>query len=185
MVYHAIHQPVNRHENRLRTVIQHNRLHHGICATGENWWLSISRMVFITFSPFLSKHDDVIKWKHCPRYWPFVREIHRSQLNSLHKGQWRGALMFSLICAWINGWVNNHEAGDLRRHRTHYDVIVMSHTCLWVFHLIVCESVNSCTLVPEYIVCETATILSSARWWQSWYIDYLLLVLNEWSRYTL
>ena len=42
-----------------------------------------------------------------------------------HKGQWRGALMFSLICAWIKGWVNNSEAGDLRRHRTHYDVIVM------------------------------------------------------------
>ena len=42
-----------------------------------------------------------------------------------HKGQWRGALMFSLICVWINGWVNNREAGDLRRYRTHYDVIVM------------------------------------------------------------
>ena len=39
--------------------------------------------------------------------------------------QWRGALMFSLICAWTTGWVNNREAGDLRRHRTHYDVIVM------------------------------------------------------------
>ena len=45
--------------------------------------------------------------------------------NSLHKGQWRRALMFSLICAWINGCVNNREAGDLRCHRTHYDVTVM------------------------------------------------------------
>ena len=42
-----------------------------------------------------------------------------------HKGQWRGALMFSLICAWINGWVNNREAGDLRRHCAHYDITVM------------------------------------------------------------
>ena len=42
-----------------------------------------------------------------------------------HKGQWSGALMFSLICVWINGWVNNGEAGDLRRHRGHYDVNVM------------------------------------------------------------
>ena len=41
------------------------------------------------------------------------------------KGQWRGALIFSLICDWINGWVNNREAGDLRCHRTHYDVLVM------------------------------------------------------------
>ena len=42
-----------------------------------------------------------------------------------HKGQWRGALVFSLICAWINGWENNGEAGDLRRYRAHHDVIVM------------------------------------------------------------
>ena len=46
-------------------------------------------------------------------------------VNSPHKGQWRGALMFSLIYAWINDWVNNREAGDLRRQRGHYDVIVM------------------------------------------------------------
>ena len=70
-------------------------------------------------------HDDVIKWKHFPRYWPVVRGSHRSPVISPHKGQWRGALMFSLICAWINGWVNNRETGDLRRHRAHYDVIVM------------------------------------------------------------
>ena len=71
------------------------------------------------------KHDDVIKWKHFPRYWPFEQGIHRSPVNSPHKGQWRGALMFTLICARINGWVNNREAGDLRRHRAYYDVIVM------------------------------------------------------------
>ena len=42
-----------------------------------------------------------------------------------HKGQWRGALMYSLICTWINDWVNTREAGDLRRYRGHYDVIVI------------------------------------------------------------
>ena len=72
-----------------------------------------------------SFHDDVIKWKHFPRYWPFVRGIHRSPVNSLHKGQWRGALMFSFIYAWINCWLNNREAGDLRRYRAHYDVTVL------------------------------------------------------------
>ena len=71
------------------------------------------------------RHDDVIKWKHFPRYWPFVWGIHRSPVNSPHKGQWRGALMFSLICVWINGWVNNREASDLRRYRAHYDFIVI------------------------------------------------------------
>ena len=67
-------------------------------------------------------HDDVIKWKHFPRYWPFVRGIHRTPVNSLHKGQLRGALTFSLICTWIN----NREAGDFRRHRARYDVTVMA-----------------------------------------------------------
>ena len=70
-------------------------------------------------------HGDVIKWKHIPRYWLFVRRIHWSPVNSPHKGQWRGNLMFSLICTRINGWVNNGEAGDLRRNRAHYDVTVM------------------------------------------------------------
>ena len=51
-------------------------------------------------------HDDVIKWKHFPRYRSFVRGIHRSPVNSPHKGHWRGALMFSLIWAWTNSWVN-------------------------------------------------------------------------------
>ena len=77
-------------------------------------------------------YDDVIKWKHFPRYWPFVRGMHRSPVHSPHKGQWRGALMFSLNCARINGWANNREAGDLRHHRAHYDVIVM-HFCRWMY----------------------------------------------------
>ena len=58
-------------------------------------------------------------------YWPFVRGIHRSSVNSPHKGQWLRALIFSLIFAWISGWVNYREAGVLRRHRAHYDVIVI------------------------------------------------------------
>ena len=75
-------------------------------------------------------HDDVIKWKHFLRYWPFVRGIHQSPVNSPHKGQWRGALMFSMICVWIYGWVNNREADDLRRYCAHYDVTVMSS---WIY----------------------------------------------------
>ena len=39
----------------------------------------------------------------------------------------RGALMFSLICVWINCWVNLREVGDFRRYPTNYDVIVMMH----------------------------------------------------------
>ena len=78
----------------------------------------------------LQWHDDVIKWKHFPCYRPFVRGIRRSSVNSSHKGQWRGVSIISLICAWINRWVNNREAGDLRHHRAHYDVIVMETTMM-------------------------------------------------------
>ena len=71
-------------------------------------------------------HDEVIVWKHFLLYWPFVPGIHLSPVNSPHKGQWCRALMFSLICAWINSWVNNSEAGDLRCHCAHYDGTVIS-----------------------------------------------------------
>ena len=64
-----------------------------------------------------TSNNVVIKWKHFPRCW--------SPVNSPHKGLWRGTLMFPLICASINAWLNNREAGDLRRSHAHYDVIVM------------------------------------------------------------
>ena len=54
-----------------------------------------SKIVFLTLHD-----DDIIKWKHFPRYWPIVRGIHRSHVNSPNKGGWRGALMLSLICTW-------------------------------------------------------------------------------------
>ena len=94
-----------------------------------HWRIPIARAPIHIYWSVLTcnftNHDDVIKWKHFPRYWPFVRWIHRSPVNSPHKGQWRGAFKFSLICAWINRQVNNREAGDLRRYRAHYDGIVM------------------------------------------------------------
>ena len=64
-----------------------------------------------------SKKIDVFKSKHFPRCW--------SPVNSPHKGQWRGALMCHLICAWTNGVINCRDAGDLGRLRAHYDVTVM------------------------------------------------------------
>ena len=68
-------------------------------------------------------------WRHqmetFPCYWPFMRGIHRSPVISPHNEQWRGALIFSLISAWINCWVNNREDGNLRRYHTHYNFTVM------------------------------------------------------------
>ena len=103
------------------------------CAQNYSWKF-LSRMVLfvevlVSLYHLLLKsllaHDDIIEWKPLPGYWPFERGIHRSPVNSPHKGQWHGALMLSLICAQMNSWVNTREAGDYRCHHAHYDVTVM------------------------------------------------------------
>ena len=106
-------------------------------------------------------NDDVIKWKHFPSYWPFVWGIHRSPVNSLHKGQWRRPLMFSLVCAWINGWINNGEAGDLRHHRAHSDVTV-----------IVC---GFSVIYISMAQCKTAVTPVQMQW------SYCSLALSHWN----
>ena len=95
--------------------------------TISNHYPAICHIISYSFSPT----ETVVTWwrhqmEHFPRYWPFVRGIHRSPVNNPHKDQWLGALMCSFICASINGWVNTREAGDLRCHRAHYDIIVMT-----------------------------------------------------------
>ena len=104
-------------------------------------------------------HDDVIKWKHFPRNWPFVQGIHRSSVNSPHKGQWREALMLSLICVWINDWVNNREAGDLGRYRAHYDVFVMYKSLYFQTNF-----VESCL---ECLVAKVSPAIQIMSWWQT------------------
>ena len=100
----------------------------------ESWFTKVTKAEFgvtdfakhfAIFQVTSSCNDDVTKWQHFPCYWPFVWGIHRSPLNSPHKCQWCGALLFSLICAWTNGWVNNRDAGNLRCHCAHYDVTEM------------------------------------------------------------
>ena len=61
--------------------------------------LYVRHKVNMNLTQHTPKIHDVIKWKSFPRYWPFVRGIHRLPVNSPHKGQWRGALMFTLIYA--------------------------------------------------------------------------------------
>ena len=65
---------------------------------------------------------------------PLWGGIHRSPMDSPLKGYWRGALMFTLICNWTNGWANNRDAGDLRRHRAHYGatVMIITNAITWV-----------------------------------------------------
>ena len=122
-------------------------------------------ILYDSSSPWLTKytpwglrrefHDDVIKWKHFPCCWPFVRGIHRLPVDSPDKGQWCGALMFSLICAWTNNWANNRDAGDLRRHRAHHHAIVMK------FWIPVCYKL---TLMVDKL-CASYCYASSTQVW--------------------
>ena len=93
---------------------------------------------FTTHGETQMSHDSATRtlsfvtwWRHqleiFSTFLVFVRGLHRSPMNSPHKGQWRGALVFSVICAWTNGWVNNREASDVRRHHAHYDVTVIEY----------------------------------------------------------
>ena len=83
-----------------------------------------------------SIHDDDIKWKHCPRGHRWNHRANASD-TELWCFLW-SLILFSLTR--INGWVNNREAGDLRRHRTHCDVTVMwsvnSKVCWWTKKLV-------------------------------------------------
>ena len=76
-----------------------------------------------------ASHDDVIKWKHFRVTGPLCGEFTGPRWIPHTKASDAELWFFSLICAWINGWVSNRKAGDLRRYRAHYDVIVMKPQC--------------------------------------------------------
>ena len=70
-------------------------------------------------------------------------------ISPVPKRQRPGALMFSLICVWINGWENNREAGDLRRYSAHYDVIAMNDPLRIIRNQIIIERSNVIEFVPK------------------------------------
>ena len=118
-------------------------------------WCSTSSFQMYQLS---NQHDDVIKWKHFPRYWPFVRGIHRSPVNSPTKAS-DVELMFSLICTCINGWINNGDAGDLRRHHAHYQATVMSNS-VWCYLITIIEY-RHLVLIGE--VCMNMSMISNTE----------------------
>ena len=103
-----------------------NFTYHTACPK-EFWSLGIHRTQDIC--------DDVYKWKYFPCYWPFVRGFHETPVNSPHKGLQRGALLFYLICAWRNGWVN--ETSVI------WDVIASIVTSLWCYPALDYDAVSN------------------------------------------
>ena len=109
-------------------------------------------------------HDDVIKLKHFLHYWPIVRGIHRSPVNSPHKGQWSEALMFSLICAlnkrlskqpW--GWWFETQSRSLWRHCN--DVYCMGFTvCISCAYHVGYIIYNNCKKYALLIACRVIDI---------------------------
>ena len=84
---------------------------------GEMWKFLLTMLLFNLSSDLVTLHDDVMKWKHFPCYWPFVRGISSTKASDVWCFLWSASEK--------TGWENNREAGDLRRNRAHYDVIVM------------------------------------------------------------
>ena len=119
-------------------------------------------------------HDDVIKWKKIPRYWSFVRGIHRSPVNSPNKGPWRDALMFSFIYARINSWINNRENGDLRRYHAHHDVIVIviTNRMCWMLSVMVKQSAWQPSDNDE---------CNKFRGWSVIWVNNLMYGINVWN----
>ena len=136
--------------------------------------------------------------RHFLRHWPFVGGIHWSPVNSPHKGQWHGALMFSLICAWINSWVNNCEAGDLKCHRAHYDITVIwvpfldegiilpvQEILLWIGQSYVClTSILRVTPQVSFFLCsakrpQSLAIMPARQVWNDFNMITNLLIANN------
>ena len=133
-----------------------------------------------------------------------MRVIHRSPVNFPHKGQWRRALMFSLICAWINGWVNNVKAGDLRRHRSHYNGTLMSmlrwHTAnieygrihhryyiyiyIYMYRYIYIYTSYRATTIKQIMF--RAVVKSTTRWYRHhWWVTLLTAITRVDARFAL
>ena len=103
------------------------------CLKGKTISVSLITLMDMQYHHSFNTDDFICSsvswWRHqlqtFSALFVLVQSIHRSPVNSPHKGQWPGAFMFSLIYTWTSGWVNNQDAGDLRRHRAHCDVTIM------------------------------------------------------------
>ena len=137
-------------------------------------------------------HDDVIIWKQFPRSPALCEGNPPVNTGSPHKGQWRRALKFPLICACSNGWANNRHAGDLRRHHARYNVTVMQCyiTCgryyfldtLYLISEPICVfQITTPTVTWVFFSFHSLCIqyISTSRAWHSLYVVNMPYILNS------
>ena len=131
----------------------------------NNFWFSSDN--------FFSWSDDIFlfstRWRHQMETFSALLALYvgNSPVTGEFPSQsrWRGALGFSLICAWIDGWVNNPEAGDFRRHRAEYDVIAVNYRP--VANL--CDNSLCQHISPQFLQCQDSLTVGEVRdswlWW--------------------
>ena len=115
---------------RPQRVLRHEKLRNYVTwPAWENWnvfqfnWCLYRSEISDCKSPWPYKCTTIL---FLDMYWSMTDiPILYFFVNFPHKGQWCGDLMFSSICAWTKCCVNNRDAGDLRRHRAHFDIAVM------------------------------------------------------------
>ena len=111
---------------------------------GNDWWASMLASVY---------HDDVIKWKHFPRHWPFARGIRQSPANSSHKGQWSGDVMSSLICC--------HNVSYEIKNYTNCDWTILS---LWLNHFVQYVIIQVLELMQMHPKERLRRVILTASW---------------------
>ena len=116
---------------------------------------------------------------------PLWGGIHWSLVNSPHKDQGVGALMFSLICSWTNGWVNNRDAGDVRRHCAYYGVSLFKLTIFVLFDLEVWRMTlkNNRAPMPHQALCMISSPYINSNWSYgperlNWVLTYVTLTCD-------
>ena len=157
--------------------------HLALSVPANTWYHN--QVIHLPTALYTVKHHLTCKWM-IASWWRHQMETFSALLalcagnspvpvNSPHKGQWRGALMFSLICARINDWVNNREAGDLRRHRGHCDVNVMFR---WYF-----KSYDILETIPIYSLRFTTKHVLIGVWdrlgWKISFTIIFYIVMNQ------
>ena len=93
-----------------------------MCYQRADTILCYSLLVFYISPGYFIEHTCIMvsTWNHFPRYWTFVRGIHRSSVNPPLKGLVKRAVMFVLMSNWTNGRTNRSEAGKLRCLDAHF-----------------------------------------------------------------
>ena len=115
-----------------------------------------------TWPPLLELHNDIIKWKHFPRYWPYVWGIHRSLMNSPGQGQWCELWCFFDLCLnkrlskqsrrqWFEMpshslWSHRNDKNTLRPRDTNMNKGIESSLVWLLACLTICHYLNQCRL---------------------------------------